>query len=47
MLDDSTYSTSHGAIGVQMAVNLETNFRFSESTTTENKYFQQLKVCRE
>jgi hypothetical protein len=25
MLDDSTYSTSHDAIGVQIAVNLETN----------------------
>jgi hypothetical protein len=25
MLDDSIYSTSHGAVGVQMAVNLETN----------------------
>jgi hypothetical protein len=44
MLDDSTYSTSHGAVGVQMAANLETNF--SESTI-ENKSFQQLKVCRE
>jgi hypothetical protein len=29
MLDDSTYSTSHGVIGVQMAVNLETNFPIS------------------
>jgi hypothetical protein len=29
MLDDSTYSTSHGAVGVQMAVNLETNFPIS------------------
>jgi hypothetical protein len=26
MLDDSTYLTSHGAVGNQMAVNLETNF---------------------
>jgi hypothetical protein len=29
VLDDSTYSTSHGAVGVQMAVNLETNFTVS------------------
>jgi hypothetical protein len=29
MLDDSTYLTSHGAVGVQMAVNLETNFPVS------------------
>jgi hypothetical protein len=29
MLDDSTYSTSHGATGVQMAVNLEKNFSIS------------------
>jgi hypothetical protein len=29
MLDDSTYSTSHGALGVQMAVNLETDFPVS------------------
>jgi hypothetical protein len=29
MLDDSTYSTSHGTVGIQMAVNLETNFRIS------------------
>jgi hypothetical protein len=26
MPDDSTYSTSHGAVVVQMAVNLETDF---------------------
>jgi hypothetical protein len=44
MLDDSACSTSHSAIGVQMAVSLETNF--SESAI-ENKSFQQLKVCRE
>jgi hypothetical protein len=30
MLDDSTHPTSHGAVGVQMAVDLETHF--SEST---------------
>jgi hypothetical protein len=29
MLDDSTYSTSQGALGDQMAVNLETNFPIS------------------
>jgi hypothetical protein len=29
MLDDSTYSTSHGATAAQMAVNLETNFPIS------------------
>jgi hypothetical protein len=29
MLDDLTYSKSHGAVGVQMAVNLETNFPIS------------------
>jgi hypothetical protein len=29
MLDDSTYSASHGAVGVQTAVNLETNFPIS------------------
>jgi hypothetical protein len=29
MLDDLTYSTSQGAVGVQMAVNLETNFPIS------------------
>jgi hypothetical protein len=46
MLDDSTHSTSHGAVGVQMAVNLETFPYFSESAI-ENKSFQQLKVCRE
>jgi hypothetical protein len=44
MLDDPIYSTSHGAVGVQMAVNLETNF---PESTIENKSFQQLKVCRE
>jgi hypothetical protein len=31
MLDDSTNSTSRGAIGVQMAVNLEKVPYFSES----------------
>jgi hypothetical protein len=36
MLDDSSYSTSHGAVGVQMAVNLETNFPISVN--------QQLKI---
>jgi hypothetical protein len=44
MLDDSAYSTSQGAVGVQMAVNLETNFPVSLN--------QQLKIylsknCRE
>jgi hypothetical protein len=29
MPDDSTYSTSHGAVGVQMAVNLKINFPIS------------------
>jgi hypothetical protein len=29
MLDDSTYSTSHGAVGAQIAANLETNFPIS------------------
>jgi hypothetical protein len=29
MFDDSTYSASHGTIGVQMAVNLEINFPIS------------------
>jgi hypothetical protein len=29
MLDDSTYSTNHGAVGVQMAVNLEINLPIS------------------
>jgi hypothetical protein len=29
MLDGSTYSTSHGAVDVQMAVNLESNFPVS------------------
>jgi hypothetical protein len=29
MLDESTYSTSHGEAGVQVAVNLETNFSIS------------------
>jgi hypothetical protein len=29
MLDDLNYSTSHGALGVQMAVNLETNYPIS------------------
>jgi hypothetical protein len=29
MLDDPTYSASHGAAGIQMVVNLETNFRIS------------------
>jgi hypothetical protein len=29
MLDDSTNSTSHGAVEVQMAANLETNFPVS------------------
>jgi hypothetical protein len=47
MLDDSTYLTSHGTIGVQMAVNLETNIPVSLESTIENKSFQQLKVCRE
>jgi hypothetical protein len=27
MPDDSTYSTSHGAVRVQMAVSLENNFQ--------------------
>jgi hypothetical protein len=36
MLNDSTYSTNHGAVGVQMAVNLETDFRISQN--------QQLKI---
>jgi hypothetical protein len=43
MIDDSTYC----AVGVQMAVNLETNFPISLKSTIENKSFQQLKVCRE
>jgi hypothetical protein len=47
MLDDSTYLTSHGVVGVQMAVNLETNFPFFSESTIENRPFQQLKVCRE
>jgi hypothetical protein len=29
MLDDSAYSTNHGAVGVQMEVNLEINFPIS------------------
>jgi hypothetical protein len=29
MPDDSTHSTSHGAVGVQMAMNLETKFPVS------------------
>jgi hypothetical protein len=29
VLDASTYSTSHGAVEVQMAVNLETDFPIS------------------
>jgi hypothetical protein len=29
MLDDSTYSTKHGAVGVQMAMNLATNIPVS------------------
>jgi hypothetical protein len=36
MLDDSTCSTSHGAVGVRMAVKLETNFPISMN--------QQLKI---
>jgi hypothetical protein len=36
MVDDLAYSTSHGAVGVQMAVSLETNFPISLN--------QQLKV---
>jgi hypothetical protein len=47
MLDDSTYSTSHGAVGVQMALNLETNFPIFSESTIENKSFQQLQVCSE
>jgi hypothetical protein len=36
LLDDSTYSISHGAVGVQMAVNLEKSFPISVN--------QQLKI---
>jgi hypothetical protein len=36
MPDDSAYPASHGAVGVQMAVNLETNFPIS--------FNQQLKI---
>jgi hypothetical protein len=47
MLDDSTYSTSHSTLGIQMAVNLEKKFPYSSESAIENKSFQQLKVCRE
>jgi hypothetical protein len=38
MLDDSAYSTSHGAVGVQLAVNLETDFPISLNQQLET-YF--------
>jgi hypothetical protein len=39
MLDDSTtYSTGHGAVGVQMAVNLESDGkRFSQETAEQRQ----------
>jgi hypothetical protein len=44
MLDDSSYSTSHGSIRVQMAVNLEKNVPYFSESTIENKSHQQLKI---
>jgi hypothetical protein len=37
MLDDQTYSTSHGAVGVQMAVNLESGRKRLSQETTEQR----------
>jgi hypothetical protein len=37
MLDDSTYSTSHGAVGVQMAVNLESDGKRLSQETAEQR----------
>jgi hypothetical protein len=43
MLDDSTYSTSHGAVGVQMAVNLESDGKRLSQETAEQR---QKKYCK-
>jgi hypothetical protein len=37
MLDDSTYSTSHGAAGVQMAVNLGSDGKRLSQETAEQR----------
>jgi hypothetical protein len=37
MLDDSTYSKSHGAVGVQMAVNLESDGKRLSQESAEQK----------
>jgi hypothetical protein len=37
MLDDSTYSTSHGAVAVQMAVNLESDGKRLSQETAEQR----------
>jgi hypothetical protein len=37
MLDDLTYSTNHGAIGVQMAVNLESDGKRLSQETAEQR----------
>jgi hypothetical protein len=39
MQDDSTYSASNSAVGVQMAVNLETKLPYFSEPTIENKSF--------
>jgi hypothetical protein len=47
MLDVSTYSASHGAVGVQMAGNLETNFPIYLNQQLKINLSNKLKVCRE
>jgi hypothetical protein len=37
MLDDSTYPASHGAVGVQMAVNLESDGKKLSQETAEQR----------
>jgi hypothetical protein len=47
MLDDSTYSTSHGAVGVHMAVNLESDGKNHQSQETAEQRQKKLQNVRE